>query len=454
MSLQQQESNAIQQLLDLAKAKGIEAEIQTEFRGEISASYTTGEKDEVKSSENICLGVRVIEAGREGCAYSEDLNPGTLADTFDRARQMAKVVHQKFEPALFATPDSLPQIDLANPELDELDIDEIFAAAKCLDEAFEPFREKVTSYNSNVGKFSKRIRLANTKGLDQNYSVNGCMPGVYLTAEGNGIAKSAWETGFSRDRKRVVDPELSAQASQKVLDSLDSRSVKTGNRSVILAGEAMSRLLSSGFQRLFSAEDLYNETSVLCGKLGESIANSSVTIVDDPLISDAGGSRPFDSQGTASSVTTLVKEGVFQAPLTNAAYAKLLDVTNSGHAYKTPTGTMSIQQTNMVMQPGSKSFADLLGIEQEILVIDEVNTRIDPLTGDFSAAVSGALYKGGVRQHGVHDITLAANIVDLLQNVTAVGNDTYLRYTTDDWGQVQAIAPSVFLENVSIGGTA
>ena len=68
----------------------------------------------------------------------------------------------------------------------------------------------------------------------------------------------------------------------------------------------------------------------------------------------------------------------------------------------------------------------------------------NPITGDFSVGATGFWIESGKKAFPVREITISGNILDLMKDVDAVGND--LRFS----GRIGS--PSLRVKELSIGG--
>src|SRR5690606_21378001 len=60
---------------------------------------------------------------------------------------------------------------------------------------------------------------------------------------------------------------------------------------------------------------IWRRSSYLVDREGTQVASELVNVLDDPLIPEAPGSRPFDGEGLASQRNVVVEKGVLQSYL-------------------------------------------------------------------------------------------------------------------------------------------
>ena len=114
-------------------------------------------------------------------------------------------------------------------------------------------------------------------------------------------------------------------------------------------------------------------------------------------------------------------------------------------------GLPGVRPTNLVIERArSTPLADIVaGIDRGVLVTDAVGVHsgANPITGEFSVGISGVLIEGGRLTTPVREVTLAGDIIGMLKNVRALGDDA--RWVPG--GSI--LTPSVVIDGMAIGGT-
>src|SRR5581483_10994711 len=112
--------------------------------------------------------------------------------------------------------------------------------------------------------------------------------------------------------------------------------------------------------------------SFLDGKIGTKIVSDKLTIVDDPLIPGALGSRHFDGEGISAKRMPLLDKGVLRNYFVDTYYGRKLKM-------EPTTGGWS----NLVIEPGAKNLDGLIGdVKHGILVTSFLGGNSNSLTGD------------------------------------------------------------------------
>jgi PmbA protein len=92
-------------------------------------------------------------------------------------------------------------------------------------------------------------------------------------------------------------------------------------------------------------------------------------------------------------------------------------------------GTPVVGVTNLYIRPGAISPDALIHDTPRGLYVNDVMGAhtANPISGDFSVGATGFWIEKGRKAYPVREITIAGNILDLMQNVDAVCHD--LRFT-------------------------
>ena len=82
---------------------------------------------------------------------------------------------------------------------------------------------------------------------------------------------------------------------------------------------------------------------------------------------------------------------------------------------------------------------------QGLLVTELIGSGINMVTGDYSRGAAGFWVENGEIQYPVEEITVAGNLLDMYQNIIAIGDDFDNRGGTE--------CGSIVIENMTIAGS-
>jgi PmbA protein len=164
-----------------------------------------------------------------------------------------------------------------------------------------------------------------------------------------------------------------------------------------------------------AASSLQQKRSFLEGKLGQKIGSDKLTIVDDPLIPRAFGSRLFDGEGISAKKMPVFEKGVVSTYFVDTYYGKKLGMAPT-------TGSAS----NLTFPGGQGDQKSLLAdLKEGILVTGFLGGNTNASTGDFSLGVQGFMVRGGQVAEPIAEMNIAGNQLELWQRLIGVGADPY-----------------------------
>jgi PmbA protein len=100
------------------------------------------------------------------------------------------------------------------------------------------------------------------------------------------------------------------------------------------------------------------------------------------------------------------------------------------------------------MEAGTSTLEEMLKSSKKAVFVKDVqgaHAGVNAVSGDFSLQASGYLIENGKKTRPVALITVAGNFIDLLKEVTMVGNDLKMSY----YG---VTCPSVKVEEMQVSG--
>lgn len=198
---------------------------------------------------------------------------------------------------------------------------------------------------------------------------------------------------------------------------------------------------------MVNAEAVQKGKSLLAGKVGEQVASSCLSIVDQALLPDGIGSYRFDSEGVPAQNKTVIENGVLNTYLHNTYTAGKEGGKSTGNAQRGSfRGLPGVGSSNFSVVPGFMEQEYLLdGIEQGLYVTEVMGMHTaNPISGDFSIGAAGLVIENGVLSYPFRGVTIAGNMAEFLMNIDALASD--LRFYGGKG------APSLRLKELSIAG--
>ena len=399
-----------------------------------SASVRLGQVDTVTHSREQRLSIRVFAGRASAAASTSDLSRSSLERVVDEATALARVTAEDPyaglpDPAELI--DRVPDLALEDREAGEPTPEEKIEIARRAEAAALAVDPRITN-SEGAEYFDRRARYAyaTSAGFARGYATSSYGITVTPVASQNGeMQRDAWYT-TARRRRALEDAEaVGRTAAARALRRLGARKVKTAEAPVIFDPDTAASLVRA-IAGAASGPSLYRRASFLLDRLGTRVAAPAVTVVDDGCLEAALGSRPFDGEGLATRRTAVVQEGVLASYLLDTYSARKLGLASTHHASRDGTG-VGVGTTNLMLLPGSETPEALIrSVRSGLYVTDLIGFGVNGVTGDYSRGAAGLWIDNGELAYPVEEVTVAGNLLEMLDRVEGIGNDLVLRDRT------------------------
>ena len=197
------------------------------------------------------------------------------------------------------------------------------------------------------------------------------------------------------------------------------------------------------------ADEIVKRRSFLTDAVGKRVASEGITMVDDGTYASAHGYIPFDDEGTPSSRTVIIEDGVYKGYMQSLETAAEMGVPPTGNGRAEYYGRrVWVRMTNTFFEKGDMKLEEMLeDVKHGVLCDKMVSGMEDPVGGGFEAkALRGYLIKDGEVAGMLRSFTLTGKALDILQTVDAVGDKVELDGGTcgkgiEDWIPVSSGGP-------------
>ena len=437
------------------KAGASDAEAVVREGDEFSVNVRMGQVETLKESGSRALGLRVFLGSRSASSSTSDFTPDGIRQLVEGAMALAGVTEE--DP--FAGLPETAEFGSAGGDL-HLRYDDVYSLsgpdriewARRAEAAAMAADKRIT--NSDGGSFDAatgRKVLANSRGFVGSYQTSyaGVSAAPLAMDENGKMQRDGWWSS-ARSFAHLDTPEaVGKEAARRALRRLGARRVKTQQSPIIFAPEVARSIIGSIFEAA-SGDSIWRHASFLAGKLGEQVAASSLTLIDDNLMllpTGAGGfgTSPFDGEGLPSRRTVAVKNGVLENYLLNTYSARKLGMKSTHNASRGLAGTPGIGCGNLYLEPGKQTPGQIIAeVDTGLYVTSLMGFGVNVVTGDYSRGATGLWIEKGELTHAVEEITIAGNLGEMLKNVTAIGNDLVFR------GSVAS--PTLRIDGMTIAG--
>jgi PmbA protein len=417
---------------------------------EFSTVVRLGQVETLKESGSRAIGVRVFFGQRAASTYSSDFSPAGIDRMLKSALELAKITSEDPyagipEAGKFGSLSG--DLDLYHEDVYSLPGSERIDYARRAEKAALDSDPRMK--NSEGGSFDAatgRKVLANSHGFVGEYRRSYCSVAAVPIAqdEQGGMQRDYWYS-VARSLAKLESPEqVGKEAARRTLRRLGARKAKTAHVPVVLDPMVATSMLEHIFEGI-NGDSVYRGASFLAGKLGEKIAGSNVTVIDDGTMVGGFGTSPFDGEGIPTRRTVVIENGVLKSYLLNTYTAKKLGLETTANASRGLAGTPSIGPGNYFLQAGTKTPKQIIGdIKDGLYVTEFLGMGVNLVTGDYSRGASGLWIVNGELAYPVEEITVAGNLKDIFNNISEIGTDLEFR------GSVAS--PTIRIDGLTVGG--
>ncbi len=411
------------------------------------------------------VGIRVISGAKVGYAYSDDLDEPAL---FRAAATAALIAsgggsERSVKVSRIATP---MYYRVAVP-LSEVDVDRKVELIVRADKAAHAFDPRVKQVTASYADTTKRIWIANTDGRFAEDVQDLCRLSVQVVAEGK---KQERRTGFFGGGGRVgfshwenFTPEhVAREAARQAVATLGAVEAKGGQQTVVLAPGWSGILLHEAVGHGLEADFIRKKTSLFAGKLGQQVASSKVTVIDDGTVANSRGSINLDDEGNPGERKVLIENGVLKGYMYDALNAKLMGQRSTGSGRRESFKHMPLpRMTNTYLAPGDDLPEDIIGsVKSGLYCAQFGGGQVDITNGNFVFEVNEAYQiENGKLGRPVKGAVLIGVGPEALKKVSMVGCDPMPDPGMGTCGKdgqgvpVGVGLPTLRIDDMTVGGT-
>lgn len=440
------------------------------FEHEISESFSLDEGIIKNGTFAISggVGVRAVLGEKCGFAYADSFLKDDIIEACRAARSISsghncdsvaisQLRHQIIKPLYVAD----------NP-LESLTRERKIEILKTVDRLARESDERIDQVRASISQSHRLMLVANTDGticadikpvVSFNVSVvmkhgkriesgSNSMGGAYLLDE---IVKDNAYVRVVKEAVRIASVNLEAVAAP------------AGAMPVILGAGWPGVLIHEAVGHGLEADANYTKMSAYSGKIGEKVASSACTIIDDGTMPYRRGSQSCDDEGTPTQKNVLIENGILKGYMNDRKTANLMHVKPSGNGRRENYSSMPMpRMTNTYMMPGKYDKNELIStVERGVYAVNFKGGQVDITSGRFVFTASEAyLIEKGKISHPIKGITLIGNGPETMKKVSMVANDLEFDPGIGFCGKAgQSVMvgigqPTLKVDEITVGGTS
>ncbi|GMM86197.1 metalloprotease TldD [Pseudoalteromonas sp. MTN2-4] len=416
------------------------------------------------------VGVRAVSGEKTGFSYSDAINIEALNKAAMAARSIAQTGESKAV-QVFSDVTAKQQFAPLQPITSMSDNDKV-ALLKEIENYIRELAPGAQQVVSSMSAVYEEVLVAASDGT----FATDIRPLIRLNCsvllEKNGRRERGGAGGGARLDygyfKELVDGkprwmEYAKEAVRMAKVNLEAIDAPAGAMPVVLGAGWPGVLLHEAVGHGLEGDFNRKGASAFSGKVGEKVASSLCTVVDDGTIADRRGSLNIDDEGTPAGYNVLIENGILKGYMQDKMNARLMGVAPTGNGRRESYAHLPMpRMTNTYMLPGEHSQEEIIStVKKGVFASNFGGGQVDITSGKFVFSASEAyLIEDGKITQPIKGATLIGNGPDVMHKISMVGNDLELDRGVGVCGKdgqsvpVGVGQPSLKIDEITVGGTA
>ncbi|MCP4470681.1 MAG: metalloprotease TldD [Gammaproteobacteria bacterium] len=412
------------------------------------------------------VGIRAMSEEKTGFAYCDDLHGNAITQAVNNARAIVKQGQSGSSRITLANRPAKALYTSSNP-VDGRRAEEKVELLKKLDAYTRSLDERIEQVIISLSGGIDHILVAatdNTLAADirplvrLNVTVLMCQNERREQGSAGTGGRHAYDVFFEGDRAR----ELAREAVRQAATNLESVATPAGAMPVVLGpgwpGVLLHEAVGHGLEGDFNRKG----TSAFSNRLGEQVASSLCTVVDDGTLPHRRGSLSVDDEGVPAQCTTLIENGILKAYMQDKMNARLMGTDSTSNGRRESFAHLPMpRMTNTYMLPGESDPGEIIAsVDKGLYAVNFGGGQVDITSGRFVFSLSEAyLIEKGRISAPVKGATLIGSGPEVMGRISMVGNDLELDQGVGVCGKegqsvpVGVGQPSLRIDEITVGGT-
>lgn len=409
------------------------AEIYEDDSIDTSIRILDGKVENSVSGRSYGIGIRIFKGTNYVYAYTNNNSRQSLLDTaYKAAAALGDLVGENKSVKLIEK-----KIQTVHPIIylpSGVEVDKKIGIMKIAYKGAKEYSNEISQVSVGYGDKEQKILIANSEGLfveDSRVRTRLSVSAVASDGKENqtGFEGPGSHQGFEMFRDSI-DPEYyGREAARTAHTMLHAKNCPAGKMAVAIDNGFGGVIFHEACGHSLEASSVAKGNSVFAGKLGQQIASTKVTAIDDGTLENSWGSLNIDDEGIETTKNVLIENGILKSYMVDRFNGRRMGMqpTGSGRrqSYKyAPTSRM----TNTYIAAGGDSPEDIIKSITDGLYAKKMGGgSVNPVTGEFNFAVSeGYIVKNGVIQEPVRGASLIGKGSEILMNIDMVGTNLKL----------------------------
>lgn len=389
--------------------------------------------EKVVSGLDVGVGLRILFGRKTFYGFTTEISKESLFNLAKRISRSAREggaekINVPLRPNRAVPISGSPYQIQKHPE--RLSIEERVSAIKRANETARRMDPHIRQVKVLYRDVNQKLTISNSEGILIEGERVGTVLSVQVVSAKGDVIQTGYEPIGGTLGFELFDlhpPEDVAEvAAKRSLLMLSARKAPMGKMAVVLSSEAGGTMIHEAIGHGLEADLAQQGLSVYSKKIGEKVASSLITVVDDPTLPQRRGSYAFDDEGVASRRTILVEQGILKGYLYDRLSAMEDGVESSGNGRRESYQHKPIpRMSNTMILPGKMEPEEIVhSVEKGLFVKKMGGGQVNTVNGDFIFEVNeGYLIEKGSVGEPVRGATLIGNGPQVLKDIDMIGRD-------------------------------
>jgi TldD protein len=335
------------------------------------------------------FGLRALDQDQTAFAFSQQITTERLTEAVKAVRGIARQGHGRAAIDVRPEHSAVPRYLGADPIL-SLDASEKVALLQRIDREARAMDTRVVDVSASLNSAHETILVMRHDGR----LVADVRPMLRLQTQVVVQRGSQRETAGAGLGGRWTFAELSAeqisnmvsQAVKEALIKLDAEASPSGDMTVVIGPGWPGMLLHEAVGHGFEGDFNRQRSSIYSDRIGQQVAASGVSIVDNGTLPGRCGSLTVDDEGTASQETVLIDKGILRAYMQDDMNARLSGFSPTGNGRRQSYAHLPMpRMTNTYMQAGEFDPEEIIAsVDKGIYLANLGSGQVDIVSGRFT----------------------------------------------------------------------
>ncbi len=436
-----------------SKAQGDEqVEIYVSQGSDVEVTVYEGDVENMTTASSTAVGIRVINDFREGSSWAESLDEDILESALAQARENASIAEADEFAALVKPSDIDDVVPVERNGWDDsiltTSLEEKIALALELDKRAQAYDERINDISSaDYEDGWGHSVVANSHGIMvTNSATSASLSASMMLGDDEPFESHGFS--FGRGMTTLDIDEVIEMAFTRGTRLLGATQPISATLPVILDPLVATQFFGI-IAGMMSGGAVAKGRALLADRLGDTIGNTKLSLIDDPTHEKAFSAATYDAEGMPTRKNVFLENGVLQQFAHTMYSSRRLKMKPNGCARRGGVASRPSAGMRALYAPTTgESVEDIFSRVGEAIYVQHllgVHSGVNSLSGDFSVGAQGVWIRNGHMAEAFKEATIASDLLTMLANTSAIADDAW-------WLSGSVVANTVLIDEMVMTG--